>query len=253
VTDPRLNRFLHLERARPEAPGAEVPEPAGVSERIAGVEQPRPDAPAPAAPPTGASLPRFGAEREPSLELADTDARRPFTRCARCGMDNNAFQPVCQGCGASLATAEQRAFDARFWAERDAQDAAETRAEAALQEGRERAGAADAAARQAMGEAIAREVGEAERRRLDGALGGPGAWGPGGYDPSPLGLRILRRLPDARWQLGAVALAAVVVGGLVLHGLATGGGKSPTFIAGVVLFLLLVLPGGGRRRWWRDG
>jgi hypothetical protein len=248
MTDRRLSRFEHLERARPTAPGA-APEPSGASSgRIAAVEPSHAGARPPAALPTGASLPRFDPEPEPTLELADTGARRPFTRCARCGTDSNAFLTACQGCGAPLDSAAQRAFDARFWAERDAQAAAEARAEQALEAGRDRARAEEAAARQAMGEALAREVGDAERRRLDWSVGGARLGG--AYDPTPLGLRLLRALPDARWRWGVAAGLAAVLGGLVLHG-ALSQPHRATLPIGLALLVLLAVPGGRRGRWGR--
>jgi hypothetical protein len=252
MTDRR--RFLHLERARPTQPGAPAPQPSGVSAgRFAGVEGSRPDAPGPAASPTGAHLERFGAEREASLELADTDARRPFTRCARCGADSNAFLTACGACGASFATAEQQAFDERFWAERTAQAEAEASAAAERAAGRARAEADEAAARRAMGEAMAREIGEAERRRLGGGFGSSDGLGGGLFDSTPMGLRLLRALPGPAWQWGTAAALAVVIGGLVLHGLLTAR-RGPTLPLGLGLFMLLVVPwGAGRsrwRRWW---
>ncbi len=190
MANDRLRRFLHLERARPDGPTAqprrEVPDP--TQERIAGLERPR--APGAAWSRTGAQLERFD-EPEPVLELADAGGRHPFIRCRRCGMDNNVFATSCQGCAVSLDTAEQHEFDERFWTERQAQAEREARQEAERQEIRARAEAEDARARQAMGEAIAREVGESERRRLDWSFGR------GSGDSSALGTWLARFI--RRW------------------------------------------------------
>jgi hypothetical protein len=231
ASDGRLRRFLHLERARPAGPTAEPSreQPGGTEERFGGMEQPRaPSAHAPRTR-TGAQLERFGPEPEPRLELVDANGRRPFVRCRRCGMDSNVFATACQGCGVSLDTPEQHDFDERFWIARQAEAEREERDAAARRELQARAEAEDAGARRAMGEAIAREVGESERRRLDGRLGrggSPDEWSPlgrgslpdewsplgGGGSPgewSPLGLRLVRRLiPDERWHIPVMALAA---------------------------------------------
>lgn len=218
ASDGRLRRFLHLERARPGGPTAEPARevPAGTDERIRGVERP------PAAPGsaprtrTGAQLERFGPEPEPTLELVDTDGRRPFVRCRRCGMDNNVFATSCQGCSLSLDTPEQHEFDERFWTARQAEAEREARDAAARRELQERSEAEDARARRAMGEAIAREVGDSERRRLDGWMGGGGTSG----EWNPLGLWLLRRLvPDERWHIPAMALAAGLSATLAGYGI----------------------------------
>lgn len=270
LADRPLNRFLHLERARPEgrgpAPGHEPPTPG--AERFAGVERPLAGGPSPATH-TGVQLGRFGPEPEPTLELLDTAGRPAFTRCMRCGGDSNVLLTECPNCGADLNAPAQRAFGERFWAERQAQDAREARAEAEREEVRRRAADEEARARRSMGEALAREVGEAERRRLDadglpgGDLGGGGfRWGGGGwagdgttgsFDPTPIGLRLLRLIPDPRWQWGALGAALVLVLGLVGYGLAGGAGhRGPWLALGIAVAVLLVSPGGWSRwrRWW---
>jgi len=217
ASDGRLRRFLHLERARPAGPiaepGRERSDP--TEERIEAMERPRRPAGAAPHPRSGASLERFGPEPEPTLELVEADGRRPFIRCRRCGMDSNVFATACQGCGVSLDTPEQHDFDERFWTARQAMAEREARQEAERGELKARAEAEDARARRAMGEAIAREVGESERRRLDGWTGRAG----GGW--SPLGLRLVRRLvPDERWHVPALALAAglsAIVAGFGVH------------------------------------
>jgi hypothetical protein len=175
---PRLRRFLHLERPRQER-GAEpaAPDP-GTAGRFGGVERPG-DRPAPPEPrSSGAQLGRFGPEPERGLELAEAAPdRRPFTRCMACGMDHNLGATQCSTCGATLATDEVRAYNDRLWAERQEQAAREAAEGAALREARARAEAEYAEARRAMGEELARQVGDRERRRLDAELGELD-WGP---------------------------------------------------------------------------
>ncbi|HYD42562.1 MAG TPA: hypothetical protein VEB43_17170 [Anaeromyxobacter sp.] len=220
MSDRRLRRFLHLERARPADRGAEPPregaDPTG--ERIAGVERPPAAAAAPPRARTGAQLDRFAADPEPRLELVDAEGLRPFTRCRRCGADNNVFATACTGCGIALDTAEQHAFDERFWAARQADADREARAEAERADLRARAEAEDARARRAMGEALAREVGDRERRRIDGWGGWRGRGGRSG-EWNPLGLRLVRRIPDARWHIPVMAIASGLGASLAAYGI----------------------------------
>ncbi len=127
------------------------------------------------------------------------------------------FATACQGCSVSLDTPEQHEFDERFWAARQAETERESREAAERRELQARAQAEDARARRAMGETIAREVGDRERRRLDGWRG----TGAAGGEWSPLGLRLVRRLvPDERWHVPAIALAAglsAVLAGYGIH------------------------------------
>jgi len=160
----RLRRFLHLERPRADAAGPAHPG-GETAERFEGVERP---GPAPEAPRTsGAELDRFGPEPPPRIELVEAaSGERPFTRCMRCGMDHNVFATECGGCGASLDTAAQREFNEKLWAKRQEEAAREARAASERNEIQARADSELAAARRAMGEALAREVGRRERRRL---------------------------------------------------------------------------------------
>lgn len=236
----RLRRFLHLERARPAGPtagpGRDVADPTG--ERIAGVE--RPPAPAAAAPRprTGAQLERFAPDPEPRLELVEAEGRRPFTRCRRCSADNNVFATTCTGCGLALDTPEQLEFDERFWAARQAEEDREARAAAEREELRRRAEAEEARARRAMGEALAREVGERERRRLGswggwrGRAGGAGEW-------SPLGLRLVRRIPDPRWHVPVMALSSGLAASLAAYGIHAH--SLPVFLLGAAALALLLV------------
>ncbi len=162
-----LDRFRRIERSRREAP-AEAPDPDGATaERIESLERPAPAPAVPAA--SGADLERFAPPAPTTIELLPEDAdRRPFTRCMRCGMDHNVLVTECTGCGASLDTPAQREFNDRLWRERQAERAEEARLHAEREAERSAAAAELAASRRAMGEALAREVGERERRRLAG-------------------------------------------------------------------------------------
>jgi hypothetical protein len=194
----KLRRFLHLERARPARPegDGDLAATTSTTERFDAVQ--RPAGPGPrAATRTGAELDRFGPEPEPVVELLDTDGRRPFNRCLRCGMDSNAMATTCPGCNASLDTPEVRAFNERLWARHEAERAQEDAAAATRREARDAESVETARLRRAMAEELAREVGESERRRLDAELG-RGGWG-GGW-----GSRRRRRWWLVEWLLELV-------------------------------------------------
>jgi hypothetical protein len=159
----------------------------------------------------------------------------------RCGMDHGVFATECTGCGASLDTEEQRAFNEQLWARRQAEAAREEAAAAERRELEARARAELDRERRALGETLAREVGDRERRRLGGGSGGAGwSGGWGSSEPSaPIGLRILRALPDWRWQLGAIAAAVAIVSGLVAYGAR---GHPAALLAAIVLVIGLVAP-----------
>jgi hypothetical protein len=173
-----LRRFLHLERPRSDA-GEGADPVAATAERFEGVERPGAGPAAPSA--SGAELGRFGPDPEPGIELAQQDAgEQPFTRCMRCGMDHGIFATECSNCGARLDTEAQRELNERLWAERQAQAARDAAAGAERKELAARADAELSAARRAMAEELAREVGRRERARLD-AEGLGGGWAlPGG-------------------------------------------------------------------------
>ena len=250
----RLRRFLHLERARSEGPDDAPPDGSpGTAERFGAVERPgeRPGAPRS----SGADLDRFGPEPEPKIELVEADsADRPFTRCMRCGMDHNVFATECSGCGASLDTEPQREFNETLWARRQEEAAREKRADAERREQAARAEAELAASRRSMGEELAREVGRLERRRLGmddplgGGWGGLGDGSDGGSGGPPLGLRLLRALPDWRWQVGAIAVGVGVVGGLFAFG--RDGHPVALFTAMFLVVVLAVPRWRTGRRWW---
>jgi hypothetical protein len=108
----------------------------------------------------------------------------------RCGMDHGVFATECSGCGASLDTAAQRAFDEQLWARRREEAAREEAAGAERRALAARADSSLSASRRAMAEELAREVDRRERARLskEGLGGGWGLPGEGKVE------RTLRRL-----------------------------------------------------------
>jgi hypothetical protein len=250
VGEGRLRRFLHIERAR--APGDPPPDqPAAATEdRFGGLGRP-PGGPGPHPSRTGARLERFGPDPEPSIQLDEGDAGdRPFTRCLRCGAEGGAFATRCTGCDADLDTAAQHEFNEKLWQRRQEE---RRREEAALAERRalgERAAAEDARARREMGESLARQVGNLERRRLEVDEARSGGWGGGwGGDPRPLGLRLLLRLHDP-WLRIAVGVLVVAVP-VVLLAVSSPGARQAGVVILVVVASLFAPPGWRRRRWRR--
>jgi len=272
MADDRRRRFSQIERPR-GAGGEPIDASPGTGTRFGALEEPAPPPAAGAGPgegdpladPAGAAAARGHTDRfrpaaERPLEVEDRAAAvQPFVRCARCETDSSRFAARCTTCGEPLDTDEQRAFNERLWAERRAVADAEAGASAAREAALARAREEEAAARRALAEDLAREVGERERRRLDGepTFGPPSGgwgdgerWGGGGWGGAlgggtPIGLRLLGALPSP-WGvvagLGAVALAA----GLYLVRPVAG------LVAGVVLVSLFTPPGWRwrRRRWW---
>jgi hypothetical protein len=263
----RHDRFLKLERPRTGAAGRADPlanderfegigdagprgAPAGAS-----VPPPRPETPAPA--PPGAAD-RFRPAPERGIDTAALpEGAQPFTRCARCEMDNSVYARACQNCGADLETPEQRNFNEQFWGRRQA----ETRAEKAAADARAKAVEGSEAevqrARREIAARMARREADRVEDELDAAEGGRrrrwGSWDDGGGpaegwggEPVPVGIRLLRMIPGTGWKIAAVA--TVVALPLLLAVFTRGGAQ----LAGM---LVLMLVGGlfsnGRRRWRR--
>jgi hypothetical protein len=211
VSDQRYDRFRRLERPRSAGPD-QAPATTGTETRIEAVEGPGHDAPAGAeGAVSGGELERFRAPPERSLELdrLGHDAQ-PFLRCAACETDNFRTAALCTSCGADLDTEPQRQFNRRFWAARKAEAAAEVEADAARRAALALEAAEDVATRRKAAEALAREVGDAERRRLEHEGFGPSwsglpdlAWpGPSGSASTPWALRWLRSMSPG-WAIGA--------------------------------------------------
>jgi hypothetical protein len=179
----RFQRFRHLER--PRQPGTDDdrdPTP-GTQQRFGALEERKAGEAAPARVADG-HLDRFRPAAERPLEVAQAvEGELPFIRCAACQMDHNRAAALCSNCGADLRTEEQRAFNARLAEERRAQGVVEAAQVAELERAQREAAEDAAKAKRAMAETLAREVGDAERRRLDAeGLGGFGSAPRGGWD-----------------------------------------------------------------------
>jgi hypothetical protein len=243
VGSERRDRFLKLERARPGRSDAADPLPG--DERFEGIGEPPGVEPAPGRipgppgrpPVPSSSTDRFRPPPERPLETVEgREGAQPFTRCASCQMDNSLYAAACGNCGAALDTPAQRAFNERFWAERQAQAETERR-EAAEREKVRQAEAADLARRQReLGEELARR----ERDRVDADL-------PDGPFPRPgsdtTGMRLLRLLPGTGWRIAAAALVI----GLPLLLLLLGRGM-PQLMGMVLLGIVVALFSPSRRR-----
>lgn len=215
MTGDRFKRFRHLERPRqPGQPGGRDQTP-GTEGRFGALEERKPAEPQAEGGVASGHLDRFRPAAERPLEVAPTPevGELPFLRCAACQMDHNRAASFCNNCGADLRTEAQRAFNASLAAERSAQSATEAAQVEAYQRGRAEAEAEAARARRAMGEAMAREVGNAERRRLDaeglgGGFGGVGVPTDGGWQTGwGAGTGWRRVLWAAGWILLAILRA----------------------------------------------
>jgi hypothetical protein len=188
MNDDRYKRFRHLERPRqPGQPGPSDAHAATEGRFGALEERKTPDASAEGSVANG-HLDRFrpAADRPLDVAPAPESGELPFVRCASCQMDHNRAAAFCTNCGSDLQTEAQRAFNASLASERSAQAATEAAEIEAFRRGRAEAEEEAAKARRAMGEAMAREVGNAERRRLgaegmDGGFGGFGVPTDGGW------------------------------------------------------------------------
>jgi hypothetical protein len=226
LNDPKYDRFRRLERPRPLGP-EEAPARSGTGTRIEAVEGPQPTGATerPAEASDGGApghLDRFRPEPEPGLELdlSDHDSQ-PFIRCAACETDSFRTATRCSTCGAGLDTEAQRDFNRRFWDARRAEAAVEAEASAARRVVIEEDQARNTVMARQAAESLARQVGDAERRRLErdgflpgwGAVGPPVDWSTDGMsqETTPAGVRLLRRLPDG-WRVPAgVALVLLPV------------------------------------------
>ncbi len=244
----RLRRFLHLELPRRRAPEAPAPpaearfdrmEPPGETATTAGG--------------SAAAQDRFRPPPERPLELAEPSAgSQPFVRCARCETDNSLYAPACASCQADLGTEEQRVFNERLWAARREEA---TRQEAALAEQereRERIAAQELEARRRMAAAMARLEAEKVRERLgEASWGGVGrGWGDEGGGLTPLGIRLLRLIPNP-WARLAVGGAALAVPVLLLAAAPSGSALRVAGLLLLVLVAILLAPlGVFREPWW---
>lgn len=127
----RSSRFRRLERARRAAepsPGAAAPLPQQA--RFRGLKGPEVSAESAEGAATHSRGRFTGAALQGTLELQErVEGAQPFTRCARCEVDNSVYVPACIHCGASLESPEQRAFNERLWRARQEYPSAEEAAE----------------------------------------------------------------------------------------------------------------------------
>ena len=196
-----LARFQRLERSRRsgEAAGSTT------GERFRAIE---PVTPLPEV--HGNDLGRFAPPVDPPLELQPRTDAQPFVRCPTCGADSPLGTRRCV-CGAALDTLQVVAFNTALW-DRHREELArhETQRQRAQAEELEEARRLQTE-RQALGEAIAREVAEREGMvRSGGVSRAAGAVLLLGF----LALVLLPRGPLARgvfaFLLGAVCVRAVV-------------------------------------------
>jgi hypothetical protein len=188
----RLTRFLNLERPR-----------------SASKEEPRQ--------PLNAQ--RF--EPRPEIELARDVGEQPFVRCPSCEADNGKFAQKCINCSRPLDTPEVKIWNEQLWSERQRQ------AEVEVQQEKEHRQQLSADQR-ALGEAIAQEVGQREKRRL------------GYFDRTPLGFRLLQSLEEEqRVPAFLAAVAVFVIAGATA--IALRGHPFVQTLGGIIAFLLLLL------------
>jgi hypothetical protein len=108
----RLRRFERIEKGRPDTAS-----PPAASQAVAGRFGPAPEGP----------------------RVLDLAGGQPFVRCAGCRGDSHATAVTCCHCGATLDTAEQRAFNRTFWLRRQEDDAEQRAAVERLRAAREQA------------------------------------------------------------------------------------------------------------------
>jgi hypothetical protein len=171
----------------------------------------------------------------PSIGLELDFGEQPFLRCPSCEADNGKHEERCSNCQRPLQTAEVQAWNAAFWEKRKAE-----RPPPPLPPSMPLS-----AENRVLAEALAREVGERERERL--------FWSGGLYDSTPVGVRLLSLIRDARTRFTVAAglIATFLGAGLVAftargHPLLQVGGA----IVAMLLFVLFVPNLRRRRRWW---
>lgn len=253
----RFKRFMHLEAPRADR-SPDAPRP--TEERFSKMEEERvPSAdlpPPPPPPPPGGTAERI--QRQVSapplvLEGRPGTEEQLFIRCMRCEADNSRYAQECAGCGLSLHTPEQRAFNQSFFRKRQElaqQEAEETRK-----------------FRKARAEVEQKAQEEAAERRKQAALATADYMLRGELDAQnearrlPPGVRLIQGIKDGTLQWVAIfgfLLAAVVMGLILFRGLKTGN-STPL---GVGFFGLLFLAwmftpprwwtSRRRRGWWHD-
>lgn len=159
-----LRRFLHLERARPDAPSTATPDPRSRFDAL----EARRELPGGAAPLPASAADRFRSAEDGTLALEVTpEGEQPFVRCAACEADHPRRTATCSRCGAALDTPDQRAFNERLWAARRREAEEEARSAELRREALGREREQETLARRALAEAMADEILRRERERLE--------------------------------------------------------------------------------------
>jgi hypothetical protein len=124
----RLDRFKHLEAPRTER-GGEDEVAKKTEERFARVEQEQapdqaPSSAKPANRPAAQRMARQVSDQPLALEPRSTEEQQ-FIRCMGCEADNSRYAQSCVHCGSALWTDEVRAYNEKFWLQRQAEVAQE--------------------------------------------------------------------------------------------------------------------------------
>ncbi len=257
MSSDRRDRFLKLERPRPDAGPAD---PLPDEERFDGLGDPQPSgtpAPPPAAsqapgPPPGSTGPRSATDRfrPPPPRPLDTapavDGEQPFVRCFECEADNSRYAASCTNCGARLDTEAQRAFNEKLWRTRKAEAEAERKATAELEAARQAQAAEQARVRREVAEEMARrEKDRIDAELPDGPFGGDPVGGRRGGDTA--GMRLLRLIPGTGWRIAAAVAMFTVPFLLAIFG------PGQLRAAGMLLLFVVIglfSPGRRRQRRW---
>jgi hypothetical protein len=245
MVNERLRRFLNLEKPRRPSAGES---PSREQERFGNVEPPSPSRPAASTPIPADTRDRFREPGERPLETAEQrDGAQPFTRCARCQMDNTVYAAACQNCGTDLSTPEQRDFNERLWSQRR-EEAAREQAELSVREQeRQRVASAEKSAQLDLVVELARREGQRVREEL-----GQPAWRDDPGASTPWGIRLFGLISNPFLRVAAVVAAVA----LPLALLILGRGSLGLRLAGMLLLLCLAVlfaPNNRyyrSRRWW---
>jgi hypothetical protein len=195
----RLSRFLHLEKARPEEPGARPTADRTGRFRDLGA----PTEAVPGSVRSGAAEARFEAAPVEPAERPD-DGGLEYIRCRECRRESAAHAVQCSFCESDLRSAAQRAYNETFWRKRR-EEQEELRREVDALSARQRA--ADAKIREAaeLGRQLTRE--QAER--------GESPWLEDAILPDSrdgLGYRLLQQIPNPYLR---AAVTVVLLAGLI--------------------------------------
>ena len=223
----RFSRFLHLERARGEKPGADGQVRLQNGGRFESVVGPT-EAPASLSVPE-AHVERFKLQGQTPLvlEAAPSEGQR-FPRCVQCQTDNGRFARACTTCGADLQAPEQLAYDEELWRAREQAEVGNREQQAVHQKARQEAEAERLAEQQRYMERL-REAIEKERSVFSELAPL--------FDPC-LGVGLLRLIPHpgARWA----TLAGVIGLPVLLARFGNEGFRLLGLYLGVLVFLSFI-------------